>query len=419
MQSPPHLGARCFVCNVHKPLAINFEHPYREGLAPRLVYHRLVLAEPKGLLFGPAGAYAVANAQVNKLVYVLGADVADDAAHCGEGYLLRIAKKHMPPHQTGRICDRFARKLQPLEQFFGHPGPYYIVAVEGPVFFALVIAAALRFAYVVQQGRQAHRKRPVFVGRMLQSAQVMLPYVVFVGLVLLYAYPLLELRHNIAQKAQFLAQNKGVHRFVGVDYPHKLRLDTLFGYLFELVSRFSYSGKGVCLYGKAKLGRNAYSAHKAQGILLKPSFRIPYCTYDSGLDVLYPVIKVNQLTLLWVIGQCIDSKVAALKVIGKALAKYHLVWPPKIAVAALESVGCDFHNLETFVAQARVYDAYGAKFVGVVRFVEQTLDNLGRGVGSNIPVLRFAAQQQVAHASAHNIGLVPCSLERFHNREDL
>src|SRR3989344_5875938 len=378
MQSPPHLGARCFVCNVHKPLAINFEHPYREGLAPRLVYHRLVLAEPKGLLFGPAGAYAVANAQVNKLVYVLGADVADDAAHCGEGYLLRIAKKHMPPHQTGRICDRFARKLQPLEQFFGHPGPYYIVAVEGPVFFALVIAAALRFAYVVQQGRQAHRKRPVFVGRMLQSAQVMLPYVVFVGLVLLYAYPLLE-----------------------------------------LVSRFSYSGKGVCLYGKAKLGRNAYSAHKAQGILLKPSFRIPYCTYDSGLDVLYPVIKVNQLTLLWVIGQCIDSKVAALKVIGKALAKYHLVWPPKIAVAALESVGCDFHNLETFVAQARVYDAYGAKFVGVVRFVEQTLDNLGRGVGSNIPVLRFAAQQQVAHASAHNIGLVPCSLERFHNREDL
>src|SRR3989344_4523233 len=150
MQSPPYLGAWRFACNVHKPFAVDFKHPNRQWLAPSLIYHGLVLAQPKGLLFGPAGAYAVANAQVNKLVYVLGADVADDAAHCGEGYLLRIAKKHMPPHQTGRICDRFARKLKGFEQFFGHTGPYYVVAVEGPVFFALVIAAALGLAHVVQ-----------------------------------------------------------------------------------------------------------------------------------------------------------------------------------------------------------------------------------------------------------------------------
>src|SRR5262245_10908269 len=110
----------------------------------------------------------------------------------------------------------------------------------------------------MKQGGKPHIKAPPLVSGMLERAEVMLKHVVAIGLVLLYPYPLSELGGDIAQDPHTLRQNKGFHRAVGVEYPHKFVPDTLFGDLRELVFGQYNSLFSLAFYREVKLCKQAY-----------------------------------------------------------------------------------------------------------------------------------------------------------------
>jgi hypothetical protein len=49
------------------------------------------------------------------------------------------------------------------------------------------------------------------------------------------------------------------------------------------------------------------------------------------------------------------------------------------------------------------------------RVFKRGLDFVGRGAGGNVEVLRVAAQQQVAHAPAGQVGIMALRAQGFHH----
>src|SRR3569623_2066699 len=96
MKYPPYLGPWLLPCCLHKPAAIKRMLGHRDWVAQSLFDHCLVLTQAEGLLFGAAGAYAVAYAQLDKLLNMLPSYVAHDPADRREGDLVRVGEEHMP-----------------------------------------------------------------------------------------------------------------------------------------------------------------------------------------------------------------------------------------------------------------------------------------------------------------------------------
>src|SRR3989338_435921 len=101
-----------------------------------------------------------------------------------------------------------------------------------------------------------------------------------VGLVLSDAYPLLELRGDVLQNTQFVAQNKGFFDIRREEYADKFVPDALFGDLAQLCGRAAHGGAGPRLQGKVQLGAEAHRAHNPQSILLKTLLRVPHCAHQ-------------------------------------------------------------------------------------------------------------------------------------------
>ena len=173
---------------------------------------------------------------------------------------------------------------------------------------------------------------------------------------------------------------------------------------------------GTLAQVEPQLGGKADGAQHAHRILAVAGFRIADQLQHTILQILQATVEVVQAEILDAVVEGIDGKVAAfgilfygavdvvtqqhafIRLAGDMLAGIDLV-----VVAAeggyLDHVTAKYHMGQTEAASHQT--AVGEEFADLLR----------GGVGRHIEILGRSAQQQIAHTSAHQIGLITCFIQ--------
>src|SRR3989344_6867949 len=117
-------------------------------------------------------------------------------------------------------------------------------------------------------------------------------------------------------------------------------------------------------------------------------------------------------------GDGVYGEIAARQILINCFCVLHLFWPPSICIFVVGTVRGNLDSLELWILALRL-DRYSEKLVFIKAFRENLLDFFWFCIGCYVPIFRFSAQQQIAHAPAHHIRIKPSFFELAHNLQNL
>ncbi|EKY03479.1 hypothetical protein HMPREF9120_02682 [Neisseria sp. oral taxon 020 str. F0370] len=180
------------------------------------------------------------------------------------------------------------------------------------------------------------------------------------------------------------------------------------GFFFQTACVFGNRRGGALFDGETEFARQPHGAQHAHGVFLIAFGRIAYHHEAAGFDVGHAVVEIVDFVFYRVEVEGVAGEITPAGVFGQRAVGVVLhdaaVFVLHRAAAAAE--GGDFDgfraDLDVDDAEAAADDAAAA---------EEGAHFFGRGVGGDVEVFRFGADQQVAHRAADDIGFVACLLQ--------
>src|SRR3989344_4443757 len=189
----------------------------------------------------------------------------------------------------------------------------------------------------------------------------------------------------------------------------------------QMLAIFAYCRRRISVNTKGEFCYKANGAQHTQCVFIETLPSVTNGTNGLVLYVLLTIIRVNDMSFSakggsafggrLVEGDGIDGEIAASEVLGEGSAELHLVWSALIGVGGLGAVGGHFNNGEPLIGRAGLH-AHGPVVIFIKRVRKYGLDLLWIGIGSDVPILRFATNEEVAHASADQIRFVALLTKR-------
>ena len=157
---------------------------------------------------------------------------------------------------------------------------------------------------------------------------------------------------------------------------------------------------------KSEAGSKAHAPQHAQFVFCEAVVGVPNGTDQTGTQVLHAAHDVQDGVVGWVQHHAVDGEVATLYVLLRTGGKAHCVRAPSVGVGAITAKGSDF-GYDLLAARPLTADQDNTKMRAYGKgLLEHGKHLIRRGTGGDVEVLGLAAQQQVAHATANEIGLV-------------
>ena len=230
-----------------------------------------------------------------------------------------------------------------------------------------------------------------------------------------------DLRQQFAQQAAFVQQQEGAARLSFGQHLGQLVANPLAGDLVDLRREAAdgFHGRGVD--GVSEARGKAHGAQHAQLVLGEALLRRADGAHQAALQVAPAFDVVEQLAVRSVgmrgeriEQQAVDGEVAPLHVMLRRGGVAH-----RVGMAAVEigSVGAEGGDLDVALI-ARIsqrfqrHQHHSELRADGVGLGKDAHDLVGRGRGGNVVIGGLAAQQQIAHASAHPQSLVAVAAEK-------
>ena len=153
---------------------------------------------------------------------------------------------------------------------------------------------------------------------------------------------------------------------------------------------------------EAQPGRESHGADQAQVVFLETLVRVADGAHHAAAQVLPASREVQHLVRIGIQQQRVDRKIAPHRILPGIAFEAHRIRTPAIAVAGVAAERGHLH-----LGRVLAYQHDAEMRAHLLGALEQLAHAIGTRVGGHVEILRRAAQQQVAHAAAHQVGLVP------------
>ena len=189
----------------------------------------------------------------------------------------------------------------------------------------------------------------------------------------------------------------------------QLHVDALRRYVGQGVLQFVNGLVRVGVDGKAVYRGEPHSPHDAQGILAKALAGVAHAADQPRRQILLAPKGIHHAGFL-APGHRVDREIPAGQVLAHVCDEDHLVRVAVVGVLAVHAEGGHLiglmvvHDRQRAVLQARLND---------VAVRKHPLHLMRERVGTHVPVLGRNAQQRVADAPAHHIGLITRIMQPF------
>src|ERR1700677_4184586 len=157
---------------------------------------------------------------------------------------------------------------------------------------------------------------------------------------------------------------------------------------------------------KGEAGRKAHPPQHAQFVFCEPVGGVPDGTDQAGIQVRHAAHHVQDGVVGWVQHHAVDGEVSTLYILFRAGGEAHRIRAPSVGVGHITAKGSDFGD-DLLAPRPLTADqdntemrAYGK---GLLEHGEHLIR---RRAGGDVEILGFTAQQQVAHTTANEVGLV-------------
>src|ERR1700723_1528513 len=187
--------------------------------------------------------------------------------------------------------------------------------------------------------------------------------------------------------------------------------------LRDFGSEFLDRAQSFRLDGVAEARSETYRAKHPQLVFAETRFGLANGTNDSVARVVASADEVEHFVRFRVEQQAVDREIAPLDVFLRSGGIHNFIGMAPVAVAHVRTKSRHFHRRGGafgLIARLRFLHHYHDAELRTHREAirENLLDALRSWAGSHIVIGRFAVQQNVAHTSADEIGLVALGTER-------
>ena len=217
-----------------------------------------------------------------------------------------------------------------------------------------------------------------------------------------------DLRQDVTKHAAFIQQQKrfvplalGQHAGQLIAYP--LSRDQS-----NLVRQYFDGLECARVDDVAEAGGKPHRPQHAQLVFREAKLRIANRPNHSRSQVFPSPNKVQDLSAYRIEQHAVDGEIAARDILPRVSAEPHLIGMPPVRIADVAAKGSHFdrRGLRRLARSLGHRHQHNSKLRSHrIRFREDTHHLLGGGVGHDIPVLGLPLEQQVAHASPHQVGL--------------
>src|SRR3989337_1873081 len=177
--------------------------------------------------FGHARTDSVAYSDFQQILDVFRSDFSDEPPDRGLAHFADIVIKQVIADEIGDFFRLMFWESQPIENSNGHSRSDRVVAVKSRIRPFAVFCS--RLGYVMKQGGDSDFRIILFLGRVIQRAEIMLPNAENMVLVLTYAHSFQKFRNNIAQQTKLSQEFNAFGWPLAVDYFDEFVTDSLFG----------------------------------------------------------------------------------------------------------------------------------------------------------------------------------------------
>ena len=168
--------------------------------------------------------------------------------------------------------------------------------------------------------------------------------------------------------------------------------------------------EGLRFNRKAEARRKSHCSHHAKFIFREAPVWLADSADDSSLQILLPAHEIQHFAAVVPHQQAVDGEVPAPYIFFSRLRIHHAVRMPAVFVADIRAECGYLHFQATPGDQDHAeLRAHG----NAIR--KKSNDLIRRGIGGHVVIGRLAAEEQVAHASAHQQRLIPVALQRLAN----
>src|SRR3989344_3255033 len=274
-----------------------------------------------------------------------------------------------------------------------------------------------RLPDVMQERREAHFERVILRRGVVEGSDVVLKDGVDMVLVLPHADAFAKLGKDELQEAVVLKRldaRRGARRHNDL---RKLVSNALLRDELEKSRKFPRGGGGLRFDLETEVSGEAHPRQEPEGVLAEARLRVAHRPQYILLDVLLAAERVDVLSALETARDRVHGKVAPLEVLFDRLCECDLVRMALVGVFPLFAERRDFDHFETRIRALRLH-AHGPERILVDAFREERLHLLRSGVGRDVPILRFAAEQKVAETAAHKVCLKAGVMKRLPDRQN-
>ncbi len=272
-----------------------------------------------------------------------------------------------------------------------------------------------RFAHVMQQGGPGQGRRTAS-RQPFQQQQRVHPYIAFRVVLrrLRHTFHLRHLGQHLGQQPSRIQQLEGAPRPALGEHPGQLFTHPFAAHLAHCGRQLLDRPRGRRLQLEAEARGKADASQHAQFVFGEARAGVSDRAYQAGIQVFHAAHEVKDRIPglprcgkhLRVQHHAVDGEVAALHILFRAVGESHRVRVPAVGIGAIAAKGGDFgHNLLVPGGLATDQDDAEMRAHGK-GLVEQGEHLIRRRAGGDVEVLRLAAQQQVAHTTAHEVGLM-------------
>ncbi len=177
--------------------------------------------------------------------------------------------------------------------------------------------------------------------------------------------------------------------------------NALGGNLVDFRRQAANGGEGGELNGEAESCRETDGAKHAEFVFLEAEFRVADGADEARIEIGAAADQIDHLAGARIHQQSVDREIAAANVVGRRMRIDHAIGMAAVGVADIGAERGDFD------LNALLDHDHDAEFCADGQAAgEKRFDALGRGIGRDVVVGGFAAENQIAHAAADKIGLV-------------
>jgi len=328
---------------------------------------------------------------------------AEQAAQFGGPHPGCVGQAHVAGNDGADIVDQVGRRAEAFEDGAGDVGPDGRMVFKAPTLRAIGQGGVLgggRFADIVQQDgqRQAQRR----AGRQGVEHELRMGEDIAFGMELgrlFDAGHALDLGQDFLQKSGIAQELEGLSSLGRFGQQAEQFIADAFGAdAADLRGQLLDRGEGGRFEGKAEGGGKPDRPQQAQVVLGKTPGRVADGADDPGLQIRPPVDEISDFPGIRIEEQRVDGEVAAEGVCAGVGERDGFGTAP-VGVRRVGAIAGDFDGL-AYVGHdgndaERLADGEGLG--------KERLDLFGPGIGGDIPVLGFTAQQEVADATADQI----------------